>query len=126
MLLPPSNDALRGYSADLAVLDEAAYMQDEVEIALRPMLAASQGRLVMLSTPWGRRGFFYDAWTRGEEWERHCVPAYDVPKITLPWLLRERKAMPDHAFRQEFMVEFVDGHGGGLVSEEAMRNAFGY
>jgi phage terminase large subunit-like protein len=61
--LPGNNPAnIRGYSAPaLVVLDEAAYINDALYTALRPMLAVSGGRFIMLSTPNGRRGCFYDA-----------------------------------------------------------------
>jgi phage terminase large subunit-like protein len=57
--LPATRDTLRGYSAvSMLIIDEAAYVEDEVYLSLRPSLAVSDGDLILLSTPCGRRGFF--------------------------------------------------------------------
>ena len=49
----------------LVVIDEAARVEDELLAAVRPMLATSTGggRLIALTTPAGKRGWFFDAWT---------------------------------------------------------------
>jgi hypothetical protein len=66
--LPGSADTVVGYSAPtLIVIDEAARVADALYYALRPMLAMSGGRLIALSTPWGKRGWFFNAWSGAEE-----------------------------------------------------------
>ena len=47
----------------MLILDEAARVPDELYAALRPMLAVGGGRLVLLSTPFGKRGFFWREWS---------------------------------------------------------------
>jgi tRNA(Met) C34 N-acetyltransferase TmcA len=67
--LPGQERTIRGYSkADLIVIDEAARVPDELLVAARPMLAASKdnGRLIALSTPAGKRGWFFEAWSGGD------------------------------------------------------------
>ena len=66
--LPGESDAtIRGYAnVRLLVIDEAARVGDDLYRATRPMLAVSGGRLVVLSTPYGRQGWFHEEWTRGE------------------------------------------------------------
>jgi hypothetical protein len=55
--LPGDEGTIRGYSGvRLQVIDEAARVPDDLYRAVRPMLAVSGGRLVCLSTPWGKRG----------------------------------------------------------------------
>ena len=57
---------MRGFSAvSLLVIDEASRVSDEMYKALRPMLAASDGDLWVLSAPSGQRGFFYEIWANG-------------------------------------------------------------
>jgi hypothetical protein len=64
--LPGDETTVRGYSGvRLLVVDEAARVPDDLYFSIRPMLAVSGGRLVCLSTPFGKRGFFYEAWTEG-------------------------------------------------------------
>ena len=64
----------------MLVVDEAARVADDLYYAIRPMLAVSQGCMVCLSTPWGKRGFFHKEWTEGEGWERTKITAYDCPQ----------------------------------------------
>jgi hypothetical protein len=71
------------------------------------MLAVSQGRLICLSTPYGQRGFFHDAWANGgEDWQRIEVPAEKIPRITAAFLAEERRAMGESWFRQEYCCSF--------------------
>ena len=64
--LPGSEKTIRGFSGtSLLILDEAARVEDELYFAVRPMLAVSGGALMMLSTPYGKRGIFFDEWTGG-------------------------------------------------------------
>jgi hypothetical protein len=57
--LPGSERTVRGLSAaSLVIVDEASRVADELLGAVRPMLAVTNGRMIALSTPAGRRGFF--------------------------------------------------------------------
>jgi hypothetical protein len=108
--LPGDPDNLRGYSApNLIIIDEGAFVQDELFEAILPMLAVSDGRLVILSTPNGRRGFFYEAWSSGDpDWLRIKVPASACPRIKPQFLARMRKKMLPHRYAQEFECQFTD------------------
>src|SRR5437867_13419795 len=71
------------------------------------MLAGSCGRLIAPSTPRGKRGFFAQAWVRGEEdWQRVEVPAALIPRITPEFLEEERRALGETWFRQEYCCAF--------------------
>jgi terminase large subunit-like protein len=57
--LPGTERTVRGYSGvDLLILDEAARIDDALYYTVRPILAVSGGRLLMMSTPYGKRGVF--------------------------------------------------------------------
>ena len=103
---PGSARTARGRTADLIVIDEASWVEDNLYHSLRPSLAVTGGRLVVLSTPYGKRGFFYEEWTEGEEWERYEVPAPKCPRITQDFLEGERRTTPEWWFRQEYFCEF--------------------
>ena len=60
--LPAHADRVRGFTANLLIIDEAARVPDEVYSAATPMLATTKGDLWLLSTPKGRSGFFYEEW----------------------------------------------------------------
>ena len=70
--LPGTEATVRGFSAvSLLLVDEASRVSDELYMAVRPMLAVSDGELWLMSTPFGKRGFFWEAWERGgPEWQR--------------------------------------------------------
>src|SRR5215218_1850227 len=107
--LPGTEKTIRGYSgAALLIVDEAARVDDGLYFALRPMLAVSGGRLMMLSTPAGRRGVFFEEWTEGIGWERYEVPASQVPRISEEFLEEERRALPARIFRQEYECSFEE------------------
>lgn len=108
--LPGSADTIRGYSGPhLVIVDEAAFCEDALFGAVGPMLVVSRGDLVMLSTPYGKRGQFYEAWENGgDDFERISVPASQCARITGETLERERRTMPDWLFRQEYGCEFVE------------------
>src|SRR5581483_9348789 len=81
-------------------------------MTVRPMLAVSQGKLWLLSTPFGKRGFFWDTWEHGgPEWERVRATAAECPRIHPEFLREELRAMGDRWFRQEYCCEFSDTTG---------------
>ena len=106
--LPGSEASIRGFSGvTLLVVDEASRVADELYYAVRPMLAVSGGRLIALSTPWGRRGWWHREWTEGGDgWERVEVPATACPRIPTTFLEEERRALPEFVFAQEYGCEF--------------------
>jgi hypothetical protein len=106
--LPCREETIRGYSnVSLLIIDEAARVPDDLYRAVRPMLAVSNGRLICLSTPYGKRGFFYEAWAKGgDDWARIEVPAERISRITPEFLAQERRAMGELWFRQEYGCSF--------------------
>lgn len=108
--LPGSEGTIRGFSgAALIVEDEAARVPDELYFTVRPMLAVSGGRLILMSTPFGKRGHFFKEWTEGGGiWERIQITAHDCPRISREFLEEERQALGDWWFRQEYLCEFVE------------------
>ncbi len=106
--LPGTEKTIRGFSgAALLVVDEAARVDDALYFSVRPMLAVSGGTLLMMSTPFGKRGAFYAEWSRGSGWERYEVPATEVPRISAEFLEEERRNMPGPWFQQEYMCKFL-------------------
>jgi hypothetical protein len=107
--LPGTEKTIRGFSgASLLVLDEAARVADELYFAVRPMLAVSGGSLMMLTTPYGKRGVFHEEWTSSHEWERYEVPAAECPRISESFLAEERAALPPWVYRQEYECSFEE------------------
>jgi hypothetical protein len=117
--LPGTERTVRGYSADLIAVDEAARVEGELYEAIRPMLGATGGRLVALSTPAGQRGWFYRAWTdETQDWHRTRVTARDCPRLSEEFLRQERREMPDWKFTQEYLCRFTEGRDQYFRSED--------
>jgi hypothetical protein len=109
--LPGSEKTIRGFSGvDLLVVDEAARVDDALYYAVRPILGVSGGRLMMMSTPYGKRGIFFEEWTNGNSavWERYEVPAIECPRISPEFLEEERRTLPPRVYRQEYACSFED------------------
>ncbi len=107
--LPGKETTIRGLSGvKLLIIDEAARVPDELYMAVRPMLAVSGGRLVLLSTPFGTRGFFYEAWRQRAAWDYYQVEAGQCPRISAEFLLEERNTMGEYYFSQEYECVFRD------------------
>ncbi len=123
--LPGKEATVRGFSAvRLLLIDEAARVKEDMYLALRPMLAASDGALWLMSTPWGKQGFFYEAWENGgPQWARFRAPATECPRIPSEFLEAERAAMGERTFRQEYLCEFASP-GSGVFDMELVAQAF--
>jgi hypothetical protein len=120
--LPGEEGTVRGYSgAALLVIDEAARVSESLYYAVRPMLAVSKGRLIALTTPFGRRGWFYDEWHGTAAWERVRVTAADCPRIGAGFLEEERRALGDRYWRQEYFCSFEDCVGSYFRQEDIDR-----
>jgi hypothetical protein len=107
--LPGTESTTRGYSGvTLLVVDEASRVSDDLYYAIRPMLAVSGGRLLALSTPWGKRGWFYKERTQGEYWVQVRIPATECPRISSAFLEEERRSLPALWYASEYACVFGD------------------
>jgi hypothetical protein len=120
--LPGKESTVRGFSGvRLIVVDEGARVPDELYVSLRPMLATSGGRLLALSTPFGTRGWWYDAWRSEGQWERYEVPASEVPRISGEFLEEERQTLGEWFFAQEYECRFMDAETQAFRREDIDR-----
>jgi hypothetical protein len=107
VVLPGDGRTIRGYSSPaLILMDEAAFIADDVYDATIPMLAASpEGRLILMSTPYTSSGFFYSLWHTADDWERYCVRTDECPRVSPEWLEQRRREDPLR-FAREYLAEF--------------------
>jgi len=107
--LPGKEETTRSFSdVRLLAIDEASRVDDALYKSVRPMLAVSGGRLICMSTPFGKRGFFYESWISDEAWERYEVPATECPRIPPEFLAEERRVLGPWWFQQEFECQFSE------------------
>jgi hypothetical protein len=119
--LPGKEANIRSFSAvNLAIIDEAARVPDALVMGVSPMLAISRGRLLMLTTPFGRRGIFFEAWESNDPtWERIRAVAGECPRYDPEFLEKERRLLGPRYFGQEYESEFVAAEG-QLFSPESL------
>lgn len=124
--LPGKQESIRSFSnVALIIIDEAAQVNDDLYRSIRPMLAVSQGRLVALTTPFGKRGWFYEAWTSDSEWYKVKVTAEQCSRISKEFLDEERKELGEWWLKQEYYCEFVDADD-QLFDHDDIINAISY
>ena len=100
---------------------------DPVFDAVAPTLATTNGDLMLVSTPRGKRGAFYRAWAfGGEQWHRIHGPVDESltgGRISLEHLESERLRGGDDFFAQEYKCEFLD-RDSHIFAEDLLNNVF--
>jgi phage FluMu gp28-like protein len=125
LAVPQSPATVRCYAAvDVIVIDEAAFVVDEMYNALSPMLATSNGQLWLLSSANGTTGEFYKTWTKGSNlWRKYKVTADECPRISRQFLASEKESKGDTIFNREYMCQFTAG-AGGTINPSDIKDAF--
>lgn len=107
--LPGKAETIRGFTADLVIIDEGAQVGDDLYRSLTPSLAVTGGALIAISTPFGRRGWFFEEFENSSvAWRRFKVTADHCPRIDPDFLKSERLALGERWFMQEYYCEFRD------------------
>lgn len=106
-----NKDALRGLKLYFAVVDEAAFVPEEVFTKIiRPALADLKGEAVIISTPDGRN-HFYEWFKLGKEgtnseWKSWHLTTKDNPTIPTEEIEEAKKTLSSFVFKQEFEANF--------------------
>ena len=115
--LPGDPGTVRGLTASLVLLDETQSLPDgghELFASVRPMLATTGGRMIVLGTPLDRSGLLFDIWEGGiaMDWMRVHVPSTLCPRIPAAFLESERRLLGEAIFRREYLAEFAASASG--------------
>lgn len=127
--LPADPATIRGFSAPaMIVVDECAFIppadSDKVFSALTPMLAVSQGQLVLISSANGKTGYFFNAFhSQGEDWQRFLVTADKCPRIPKEFLEQERRNKPEWQYLQEFYCLWASPEN-AFIDFDTIRGAY--
>ena len=123
--LPSEEATVRGYSSPrLIIMDEASRIPSALFEAIIPMQSVSGGTLILLSTPWGKRGFFYEAWAGMKgPWRRIERTAADCLRLSPERLDEARELMDESKFEREYLCKFTEA-AGQYFSEESIERAF--
>ena len=118
---PGSEKTARSFSAVTLLLeDEAARVSDALYNSVRPMLAVSNGRHILMSTPFGKQNHFFKIWDQERDmWQWFEIPAEQCPRITKEFLEEERRTNP--WFEQEYHCVFMESEG-AIFSSDLFRS----
>ena len=123
-------DSLRGVSLTYAVLDECAFIKEDVwQKIIRASLSDKKGRALFISTPSGRN-WFYDVFNLGqfdpeeegydEEWKSWHFTTRDNETIDPKEIDAAQRTLSTFAFKQEYLSSF-DTSGADLFKEEWLK-----
>ncbi len=103
---------IRGYTIDLLIADEAAYIPETVWNAVIPMIAVSRkargmGYIILLSTPFGKGGYFYDSFT-DDDFKHVHKSSETCMRIPSDFLRKEKERMTKEEYNQEYKGEFTE------------------
>ncbi|MGH3679893.1 MAG: terminase large subunit domain-containing protein [Natronosporangium sp.] len=122
--VPASTKQIRGKSVDLLIVDEAAFVSEEIWSAARYTILARPGsRVVLSSTPFGRRsGWFATLWRLGLSGEAG-YESWHWPSTVSPLVDRElieqwRRTDNPRTFRREVEAEWLDDAGAYFTAAE--------
>lgn len=123
--LPATAGSTRGYSAaSMLVLDEAAFIENDTDVvgAVLPTLSGD-GRLVVLSTPNGKRGWFWGQWDSGADWERHRVTVAESAQWTPKRIAAQEAILGPFKAASELWCKF-EGSGSSVFPQEDIDGAY--
>jgi len=112
---------VRGFTIDMLIADEAAFMPEDVWPAVTPMLLTTGGDIVLISTPCGRKNFFFKCYNDPQfrVWHINTIEAMNERPVGASWLQFQRdKALEyfkseeyrlsKNEFAQEYLGQFVE------------------
>lgn len=108
-------DRLRGAGLDYIVLDECAYIKEDVwKEVLRPTLTERRGGALFISSPKGYNWFsrLYDDAEKYSDWSRWQLPTSTNPFVPLEELEVAKREIGSFLYSQEYEAEFVEAKGG--------------
>ena len=118
-----TGDAVRGFTGDILILDEASRFNEFIFTAAKPTLLTTGGKIWICSTPFGKQGYFYDCYlNKSGRFKVIHTNSWDVvnnreisdswtpqqKKLAIEYLEAEKKDMSELQFAQEYLGMFVD------------------
>jgi len=98
---------IMGYTIDLLIADEAAWIKEEVWNSIAPALAVTDGIMWLLSTPFLSEGFYFDCFSDKSFTSFH-QSSEDCPRITKEFLERMKERFTKSKYNQMYKGEWLD------------------
>ena len=127
--IPTSEDAGRSEALSLLIVDEAAFVRnfDTLWTSLYPTISTG-GRAIILSTPNGMGGQYYDIWVKAENKENEFNPIklpWDVhPEHDQSWFEKECRNFTQKQIAQELLCDFATSGDTYFSAEEIQKLSF--
>ena len=127
LALPVGRDGsnIRGYGGtnNMIIVDEAAFIDDEIfQQVFSPMMAVGNGDFILLSTPFGKKGFLYERFT-DDKWYTKRVPTSANPLVDDDFIEEQRKNLTNTQFKQEILGKFDEASDAFFNRDELMNCA---
>jgi len=117
-----TGDAVRGFTGNVLIIDEASRMPELVWAAAKPTLLTTSGEIWMCSTPHGKQGYFWKSYNNPDRYKVFHINSEQVISsrpITKTWTIKqkqdaqrllqqEREDMSELEYGQEYLAEFLD------------------
>lgn len=120
--LPVGNtgENIRGYGGpdNMIIVDEAAFIDDSIfQEVLAPMMMVGSGTFILLSTPFGKKGFLYEKFN-DDSWYTMQVPTSANPLIDEEDIDEQRRNLTTTQFKQEVLGQFVESADSFFTRDE--------
>jgi hypothetical protein len=131
--VPASPKQVRGWSTDLLIVDEAAFVDDDLlaSAAIPTTMARPDARIVLASTPWGDAGVFYDWAMKGLEPGNPVTRSYRWKLSDAHWITEEvieglRQTLSPLRFAAEIEGEWVGSGDAFFPRDDILAAVLGY
>ena len=98
---------IMGFTIDLLIADEAAFIPEEVWNSIIPALAITRGDIWLLSTPYLMEGYYYDCFSDNTFTAFH-TSSEDCPRKDEVFLAHRKATLTKAQYSQMYLGEFVD------------------
>ncbi|AGK61490.1 hypothetical protein Asulf_01507 [Archaeoglobus sulfaticallidus PM70-1] len=123
---------LRGHKAHRVILDEAAYIPDDViSQVVEPMLADYNGSWIKIGTPFGKN-HFYDTYLKGQsegfpDYSSYRFPSTANPHISHEFIEKKKREYGENSiiFRTEYLAEFIEDQNAVFKWADIQKNIAG-
>ena len=98
---------IMGFTIDLLIADEAAFIPEEVWASITPALAITRGSIWLLSTPFVKQGYYYRCFSNKSFTSFH-TSSEDCPRKDTDFLAYQKSWMTNAQYAQMYLGEFRD------------------
>ena len=98
---------IMGFTIDLLIADEAAFIPEEVWNSIVPALAITRGEIWLLSTPFLMKGYYYKCFN-DESFTQFHTSSEDCPRRDDVFLANRKANLTKAQYAQMYLGEFVD------------------